>query len=126
MEKKTKKDMYVTIAQICSEQQDIVDFCNHEIELLEKKNKRSGGTRTMTPNQKENEEIKEQVRKVLKEEAQSINELLVAIDKDLTNQRMSAIMKQLVDSGEVIKEKIGKLTGYKKANPKDETEETGE
>ena len=38
MEKKmTKKEMFTLIATLNASNQEIVDFCNHEIELLEKK-----------------------------------------------------------------------------------------
>lgn len=38
MEKKlTKKEMYDIIKEVCADRPDIVDFCNHEQELLSKK-----------------------------------------------------------------------------------------
>jgi DNA-binding transcriptional ArsR family regulator len=35
--KKTKKEMYALIAEAMADNQLVVDFCNHEIELLDKK-----------------------------------------------------------------------------------------
>ena len=33
----TKKEMFVTIANLCADNEEIVNFCNHEVELLSKK-----------------------------------------------------------------------------------------
>ena len=52
MEKRlTKKDYFEMIKGVCADRADIVDFCNHEIELLSRKNSKSGATKI----QKENE-----------------------------------------------------------------------
>ena len=57
MEKKmTKKEMYTLIATLLASNTEIVDFCNHEIELLEKK--KSNG------NAKANEKMEKSVELV--------------------------------------------------------------
>ena len=57
MEKKmTKKEMFTLIATLNESNQEIVDFCNHEIELLEKK--KSNG------NAKANEKMEQSVELV--------------------------------------------------------------
>ena len=33
----TKKEMFATIANLCADNEEIVNFCNHEVELLSKK-----------------------------------------------------------------------------------------
>lgn len=94
--------------------QIFVDFLIHERELLEKKSSNSGQTKT----QKENETIKEKIVETLKElnkyatitDIQTANEELSAY----SNQKISALLKQLVDNKEIEKV-IDKKKAYFKA-----------
>ena len=94
--------------------QIFVDFLIHERELLEKKSSNSGQTKT----QKENETIKEKIVETLKElnkyatitDIQTANEELSAY----SNQKISALLKQLVDNKEIEKI-IDKKKAYFKA-----------
>ena len=94
--------------------QIFVDFLTHERELLEKKSSNSGQTKT----QKENEVIKEKIMETLKElnkyatitDIQNANEELGAY----SNQKISALLKQLVDNKEIEKV-IDKKKAYFKA-----------
>ena len=94
--------------------QIFVDFLTHERELLEKKSSNSGQTKT----QKENETIKEKIVETLKElnkyatitDIQTANEELSAY----SNQKISALLKQLVDNKK-IKKVIDKKKAYFKA-----------
>lgn len=94
--------------------QIFVDFLTHERELLEKKSSNSGQTKT----QKENEIIKEKIIETLKElnkyatitDIQTANEELSAY----SNQKISALLKQLVDNKEIEKV-IDKKKAYFKA-----------
>ena len=94
--------------------QIFVDFLIHERELLEKKSSNSGQTKT----QKENEIIKEKIIETLKElnkyatitDIQTANEELSAY----SNQKISALLKQLVDNKEIEKV-IDKKKAYFKA-----------
>ena len=94
--------------------QIFVDFLTHERELLEKKSSNSGQTKT----QKENETIKEKIVDTLKvldtyatiTDIQNANAELGAY----SNQKISALLKQLVDSKEVDK-MIDKKKAYFKA-----------
>ena len=63
--KMTKKEMFGEVITLATEngRQDIVDFANHEIELLNKKSGKSSQTKT----QVENENIKAQIVKALRE-----------------------------------------------------------
>ena len=112
MEKRlTKKDYFEMIKGVCADRADIVDFCNHEIELLSRKNSKSGATKT----QKENEIV----ANMLVEELAKIGKLITITDlmntsdivknytlengNNLTNQKISAIFKQLVESQKIVK-----------------------
>ena len=94
--------------------QIFVDFLIHERELLEKKSSNSGQTKT----QKENETIKEKIVETLKElnkyatitDIQTANEELSVY----SNQKISALLKQLVDNKE-IERIIDKKKAYFKA-----------
>ena len=110
MEKKmTKKEMFTLIATLNASNTEIVNFCNHEIESLDKK--KSNG------NAKANEKVAREVEIVYDalvqvDRAVSVSELIVESNFDeLANeetnivsiQKVSALLKKLVDSGRVVK-----------------------
>ena len=112
MEKRlTKKDYFEMIKGVCADKTDIVDFCNHEIELLSRKNSKSGATKT----QKENEIVAnmliEELAKVgkpititdLMNTSDTIKNYTLENGNNLTNQKISAIFKQLVESQKIVK-----------------------
>ena len=116
MEKKmTKKDFYNEIITMAtaSERQDIVEFCEHEIELLNKK--RTNG------NKKANEKMEQGVELVYNAlvgqgrvtATQLIaNGDLKALENDdgvVTTQKVSAYLNKLVESG-----RVGKVIEKKK------------
>lgn len=70
--------------------------------------KRSSGSSKPTKTQLENEAIKENILTVLSEEGQTVSEILPQLDetlssKPLTNQRVSALLRQLVEAKSVVK-----------------------
>lgn len=108
MKKMTKKEMFGEVIALATEngRNDIVEFAQHEIELLNAK--KSGNT--MTATQKANEEIKAVILEELARVAtpMTITEFLNASEKINTlvngsNQKTSALMKQLVDTKQVNK-----------------------
>ena len=109
MEKKmTKKEWFAVLASVveASEMENKTEalaFINHEVELLEKKSAKSGQTKT----QKENVEVMEKIKSALGEvgKAVTITELQAASAEmaQYSNQKLSALLKKLVESGEVIK-----------------------
>ena len=122
--KKTKKDFYMEMVEIFQElgKGEYVDFCNHQIELLDKK---STGSKGLTKIQKENETIKdmilEELAKYQSENGITITELLKQSDvlsnyvtvegKNITNQKLSALMKKLVDE-KTVSRTTDKKTSY--------------
>lgn len=106
MEKKiTKKEMFKMVVELATKngRNDIVEFANHEIELLENKANRT----TLTATQKENENIKVTILKELARIATpvTITDLQAQSEvlKDFSNQKISALLKQLVDNKQVVK-----------------------
>ena len=110
MEKKmTKKEMFTLIATLNAGNEEVVKFCEHEIELLEKK--RSNG------NAKANEKMEKSVELVYNalvevNRAVTTSELIAETDLSelanpetgmVTPQKVSALLKKLVDSGKVEK-----------------------
>lgn len=106
MEKKlTKKDKFGMLKEYMVElgRTDLVEFIDNELSLLEKK----ASSGKMTNTQKENEEIKKVILQVLTEigvyatitDIQEKNSMLGM----LSNQKVSALLKQLVDTNQVSK-----------------------
>ena len=109
--KVTKREYFEMIKGICGDNQDIVNFCNHEIELLERKSSKGGTTKTQTENVKVAEMLIAELIKIAK--PVTITDLMNTSDivkgyklengNSLSNQKISAILKQQVDAGKVVK-----------------------
>lgn len=103
MKKLTKIDMFTLILKELSDPTQIA-FIEHEIELLENKKMVS---RKPTQTQKDNEILKLDIVKFLQTSGKSftITELQknVSSIENLSNQRVSALLTQLVNSGTVSK-----------------------
>ena len=109
--KMTKKEMFAYIAEAMASDRKVVEFCNHEIDLLSRKSENKGETKT----QKENAEIMTVILETLVELAKPvrISEMQDANARlgELSNQKMSALLKKLVDSEKVVKT-IDKKVAY--------------
>lgn len=112
MEKKiTKRQVLEYMLEKYSNDKMVVDYANHEIELLDNKKV----ARTLTKTQVANNELKEIIvntltdlaKKVTIKELQSANSQLA----ELSNQKVSALLKQLVDT-QVISKEIVKKVAY--------------
>ncbi len=69
---------------------------------IEKKNA-SKGERKPTATQKENVGIKASILEVLEGGALTVTEIVKALDGDYTNQKVSALVRQLVADGSVVR-----------------------
>lgn len=112
MEKRlTKKDYFEMIKGVCADRTDIIDFCNHEIELLSRKNSKSGATKTQKENEIVANMLVEELAKVgkpititdLMNTSATIKDYTLENGNNLTNQKISAIFKQLVESQKIVK-----------------------
>ncbi len=112
MEKKlTKKDYFEMIKGVCADRTDIVDFCNHEIELLSRKNSKSGATKTQKENEIVANMLVEELAKVgkpititdLMNTSEIVKGYTLENGNNLTNQKISAIFKQLVENQRIVK-----------------------
>ena len=103
----TKKEMFNMIATVNADNQEIVDFCEKEIALLEK---RKSSPKGQTKTQKENESIKAIILEALETsgDKMTVSELLKCEGLDYSNQKISALLRQLVEVGKVEKIMEGK------------------
>ena len=89
--KLTKKEMFAKLKGLVGDNADMVAFIDHEIELLDKKN----GSRSMTANQKANENIKVEVLNAMEiGKSYTIGELMKLVSVE-SNQKLSALVTQL-------------------------------
>lgn len=103
MTKTTKKDMYNALLRLADVQanNEMVAFINHEIELLERKN----SAKRATPQQEENNAIKVAMIDIMTEPMtatqimNAVAPMFPNLERPLTNQRISALLRQLGDDG---------------------------
>lgn len=107
-DKMTKKDWLETIRAFLEEsdfepKEEALNFLSHEIELLSKKS--SSGKKTK--NQKENEEIKKLILVALELFGKPVTVTTMIKENSemnkLSPQKLSALLKQLVESEEVVR-----------------------
>lgn len=100
----TKRDHFnalLALSQV-QENQSLVDFINHELELLAKKN---SAEKKPTAVQIANEGIKKSILEGMTTTPVTITDLMKSTPAlaDLTNQRVSALVRQLVADGLVVR-----------------------
>lgn len=112
MEKMTKREMFEMIKGVCANDTRIVEFCEHEIELLNRKSSKS----TQTKTQIENENIKCAIVNALTEIAKpvTITEMqeLNTEMANYSNQKLSALLKQLVENDKKVVKTVDKKKSY--------------
>ena len=121
MEKKlTKKEQFANLYAIVENSTvenklDLLSFIDHEVALLEKKSSKT----KLTIQQKANLKILDTLRSVIAEnnKAVTISELIKTEPlKNFTSQKISALMRKLIESGEVEKTQIKKVSYFKLRN----------
>ena len=109
VKKLTKRDRYAQLLALneVKANPDLVAFIEHEVELLTRKNT-VNGEKALTPNQIQNENFKVIIAEYMASAPDrlfTVTELNKEVDvlNDLSNQRISAILRQMVDAGKVEK-----------------------
>ena len=109
VKKLTKRDRYAQLLALneVKANPDLVAFIEHEVELLTRKNT-VNGEKALTPNQIQNENFKVIIAEQMASAPDrlfTVTELNKEVDvlNDLSNQRISAILRQMVDAGKVEK-----------------------
>ena len=108
--KMTKKEMFVQILNNYALKADEIDFINHEIELLEKRNS-NGGDKKPTAKQLENADLKTVILDFLADNPDdkfTITDMwkkipVLANNTEMSNQRISAIVNQLKKENLVVR-----------------------
>ncbi len=101
--KMTKREMFEQIKANYNLTQAEIDFINHELELLAKKN---SGEKKPTATQTANVGIKNAILNGMEVgKKYTITDLMKSIPEiaDLSNQRVSALVRQLIDSEDVVR-----------------------
>lgn len=113
MEKKFTKRNALTVMLTLSEVKAdprLVAYCENELKLLDKKNV-SSGEKKLSDKQVQNNSFKENILEYLTDNApahKSISEIWENVPalsecKEMTGQRISALLTQLIKSGEVVR-----------------------
>ena len=100
--KKTQKEFFVEAIEVAKEagREDLVEFFEGRIEALNKKT----ASRKPTKTQEANETLKSSILEVLTDEGQTVTDVLTKLnDSTLSNQKVSAILRQMVEVGTVVK-----------------------
>ena len=125
MTKRMKFEALLAIPDV-AENATLAEFIEHELELLDKKN---AADRKPTKKQVENVGIKADIIEIVQAEPDrlfTVSEVMKALDApDLTNQKVSALMRQLYDiTGEDVENErfallrvVEKRKAYFKFNP---------
>lgn len=112
--KVTKKDRFMEIIEIATKlgREDLIDFCNHEIALLDRKASKSGESKS----KKENAELMNALYEELAEigKAVTISEFMklstVVEEKELSNQKVSSLFTKM--KGEKVDRTVIKGKAY--------------
>lgn len=119
----TKREFYMAIIALINNEEislasdEIVDFCNHEIELLDKK--RSSGSRKPTKTQVENEGHKAKIIEVLTalDHPATIKEIQAEAPElsEFSTSKMSALLTALNKTGAVERTLIKRVAHFSMA-----------
>ena len=111
IKKLTKRDYFSQLKEIVKDNVELVNFIDHEIELLNKK----ANSKTPSKTQIANESIKERIVKVLTEinRPATITDIQTNSNElaELSNQKISALLTQLVNA-EVVVRIVDKKKAY--------------
>ena len=113
----TKRDRFNALLNIPAVQADpgLVDFINHELELLAKKN---SADKKPTAQQTANEAIKSAIVEAMEaNRLYTVTEIQKSVAEcaDLSNQRVSALLRQLKDEGAVVRTEDKRKAYFSKA-----------
>ena len=102
VKKVTKRERFEQIKALVADHPELVDFCEHELELLAKKN---SAEKKPTANQVANVGIKNEVVTVLTNAnaPMTVTDIQKSMTGDLSNQKISALLRQLVADGVVVR-----------------------
>ena len=110
----TKRESYAKIREIVKDNAELVAFIDHEVELLNKKN---NAPKKPTEKQVENEKLKDVILAEMGDKTMTVTEMQTNISAlaDLSNQRVTAIVRQLVEDNSLIRTVVKRKAYFTKA-----------
>ena len=111
---KTKREYFTELKGIVSANSELVAFIDHELELLDKKN---SAPKNPTVKQLENEKFKDIILNAIGEKSMTVSEMQKDIlgEYELSNQRVSAIVSQLVEDNSLVRTVVKRKAYFTKA-----------
>ena len=109
--KVTKREYFAQLREVVADKPELVAFIDHEVELLNKKNSGTSQTKTQKENVVIAEMLVEELAKAgkpititdLMNESEVIQNYVLENGNKLTNQKISAIFKQLGEANRIVK-----------------------
>lgn len=121
----TRKEMFTSVSDFLAQHDadtDLIDFINHQIELLDNKKESKKQSKEQEENATYSNAIYEQMafeRKYsaaeLMKELPAVNEWNTSHETELSVQKLASLLKPLVDGGKVIKTTEKRRVFYTKA-----------
>jgi hypothetical protein len=110
MQKITKKEMFAKIREVVIDNEEMVAFIDHEVELLDKRNTNKKPTKV----QEENVVLMDKILEVLADypNGATASEVLASAEEfnGLSNQKITALLTKLKNDGKVVPTKDKKRT----------------
>ena len=122
--KVTKREYFAQLREVVADNPELVAFIDHEVELLNKKNSGNSQTKTQKENAVIAEMLVEELAKAgkpititdLMNESEAIQNYVLENGNRLTNQKISAIFKQLGEANRIVKVKKKKKSYFSVAD----------
>lgn len=96
----TKKDKFAMLKEFVKDNEMLTEFIDNELKLLDKKS----SSKSMSKIQKDNVNIKENIVKALESvDKATITQLMTMDGLDYSNQKLSALVKQLIEENIVVR-----------------------
>jgi len=108
-ERVTKRERFAELREAVADNDELVAFIDHEIELLNKKR----GTKTRTKAQVENDATKAAMVEALTESGEAMRATDLGAEVGIGVQKATALLKQLVEDGAVVREVDKKVVTFK-------------
>ena len=101
----TKRENYTELKALATayDRADLVAFIDHELELLDKKNK---APKKATKTQIENESLKDEILKVLAENGEPMTATAIGEKLGVSVNKASALLSQLKEDNSVVREVV--------------------
>jgi predicted Rossmann fold nucleotide-binding protein DprA/Smf involved in DNA uptake len=110
----TKRENFAILRSLVADNAELVAFIDHEVELLDKKNTKSGAP---TKKQIMNNAIKDTLLSVMSDTPMTISEIqaLVPSGEEMSNQKISALLTALKNDGKVVRTVDKRVAYFAKA-----------